>query len=78
MDFKVLMGQLNELSSPVQKRHAIKVFVEKLVEKHGTTKRKLFIDIDYQADKILPVFKDIPNPPLSSTIIQAGPPAAPL
>ena len=74
MDFKVLMGQLDELSSPVQKRHAIKVFVEK----HGTTKRKLFIDIDYQADKILPVFKDIPNPPLSSTIIQAGPPAAPL
>ena len=50
MDFNVLMTQLDELNSPAQKRNAIKAFVERYAS------IKLYIDMDYQADKIVQKF----------------------
>ena len=54
MDFKVLMDHLDELTSVVEIKNAIKAFVAA----HPTI--KLYIDMDYQADKILQKFKDQP------------------
>jgi len=56
IDFKTLMNELEQLNTVQQKREAI----ERFVSKHGTI--KLYVDMDFQADKILQKFKNQPGP----------------
>ena len=56
IDFKTLMNELEQLNTVQQKREAI----ERFVSKHGTI--KLYVDMAFQADKILQKFKNQPGP----------------